>query len=101
MGYHDTDDGTKHQVVLIAVDEDDDNTRATARLAWRGTTLEGVGRARLEVGDDYTIELRDELAVARALSNLANQLFAASVSEIETATGQRRPKLTPLSGGRP
>ena len=45
------------------------------------------------------VELRDEVAVARALSNLANQLFATSMSEIETAASGG-PPLTALNGGR-
>jgi Domain of unknown function (DUF1876) len=92
-------DETKHSAVLIAVDEDTDRTRASARLSWRDTMLVGVGTARLDAGDAHTVELRDELAVARALSNLANQLFATSMSEIETAV-VRRPPLTALNGGR-
>ncbi|AQT79284.1 hypothetical protein B1R94_08400 [Mycolicibacterium litorale] len=91
-------DDTKHTAVLIAIDEDADRTRATARLSWRDTTLLGVGTARMDAADEHTVELRDELAVARALSNLANQLFATSMSEIETV--DRRPTLTALMGGR-
>lgn len=90
---------TKHSAVLIAVDEDADRTRATARLSWRDTRLVGVGTARMDAGDTHAVELRDEVAVARALSNLANQLFAASISEIETV-GPRRHTLTALTGGR-
>ena len=97
MGHDDTDE-TKHWVVLIAVDEDGDLGRATARLTWRDTKLEGVGRARLEDGCEDAVALRDELAVARALSNVANQLFAASMSAIEAA--DQRPTLTALKGGR-
>jgi hypothetical protein len=83
-------DKTKHSAVLIAVDEDADRARATAHLSWRSTALVGMGVARMAAGDAHTVELRDELAVARALSNLANQLFATSMSEIEE-TGSRRP----------
>ena len=90
---------TKHSVVLIAVDEDADRTRATARLSWRDTVLVGMGTARMAAGDEHAVELRDEVAVARALSNLANQLFATSMSEIETVENRRRP-LTALTGGR-
>lgn len=92
-------DETKHSAVLIAVDEDADRTRATAHLSWRGSTLVGMGVARMDAGDAHAVELRDEVAVARALSNLANQLFATSMSEIETAA-VGRPPLTALDGGR-
>ncbi|MBB3602992.1 hypothetical protein FHT40_002653 [Mycolicibacterium sp. BK556] len=80
-------DETKHSAVLIAVDEDSDRTCATAHLSWRSTALIGTGIARMRAGDAHAVELRDEVAVARALSNLASQLFATSMSEIETAAG--------------
>ncbi|MEZ0355145.1 dsRBD fold-containing protein [Mycobacterium sp. SA01] len=80
-------DHTKHSAVLIAVDEDADRTRATALLSWRSTALVGMGIARMDAGTEHAVELRDELAVARALSNLASQLFATSMSEIEAAAG--------------
>ena len=93
------DNDTKHSAVQIEVDEDADRTRATAQLAWRDTTLVGMGTALMAAGDAHTVELRDELAVARALSNLANQLFATSMSEIETAA-DRRPAFIALAGRR-
>ncbi|WP_237159434.1 dsRBD fold-containing protein [Mycolicibacterium rhodesiae] len=80
-------DQTKHSAVLIAVDEDADRTRATALLSWRSTALVGTGTARMDAGTEHAVELRDEVAVARALSNLASQLFATSMSEIEAAAG--------------
>jgi Domain of unknown function (DUF1876) len=79
-------DTTKHSAILIAVDEEVDCARATALLSWRSTALVGTGVARMNAGDAHAGELRDELAVARALSNLASQIFATSMSEIETAT---------------
>ncbi|WP_445166185.1 dsRBD fold-containing protein [Mycolicibacterium sp. Dal123E01] len=80
-------DETKHSAVLIAVDEDADRTRATAHLSWRSSALVGTGIARMRAGDAHAVELRDEVAVARALSNLANQLFATSMSELDAAAG--------------
>ncbi len=79
----DDHDKTKHSAILIAVDEDADRTRATALLSWRSATLVGMGIARMAAGTEHAVELRDEVAVARALSNLAGQLFATSMSEIE------------------
>jgi hypothetical protein len=76
-------DKTKHSAVLIAVDEDTDRTHATAHLSWRSAALVGMGTARMDAGDAHALELRDELAVARALSNLASQMFATSMSEID------------------
>ncbi|KAA0107545.1 dsRBD fold-containing protein [Mycolicibacterium sp. P1-5] len=86
---------TKHSAVLIAIDEDADRTRATAGLSWRDSVLVGVGTARMDAGDTHAVELRDEVAVARALSNLANQLFAASISEIETVGSRRQTRAAP------
>ncbi len=81
-------DQTKHSAVLIAVDEDADRTRATALLSWRSTALVGMGgTACMDAGTEHAVELRDEVAVARALSNLASQLFATSMSEIDAAAG--------------
>ncbi len=85
MEDHDT---TKHSAILIAVDEDAGQTRATALLSWRSTALVGMGGvARMDADTDHAVELRDEVAVARALSNLASQIFATSMSEIESAAG--------------
>ncbi|AKK28778.1 dsRBD fold-containing protein [Mycobacterium sp. EPa45] len=78
-------DDTKHSAVLIAVDEDADRTRACAHLSWANTAFVGMGVARMDAGDAHTVALRDEVAIARALSNLANQIFATSVSEIDAA----------------
>ena len=89
-----------HSAVLIAVDDEANLTQATARLSWHGTALEGIGRARMRADGEHAVELRDKLAVARALSNLANQLFATSMSELEAVVPQR-PVLTALPGGRP
>lgn len=63
-------------------------TAPAPRHGWAGLgiTLEGIGRARLNPADEEVAEIGDELAVARALSNLANQLFSASVSDIEAST---------------
>lgn len=84
-------DETKHSAVLIALDEDADRTRATAHLSWRSTALVGMGVARMDAGDPHAVELRAEVAVARALSNLASQLFATSASEIDAAAVWRPP----------
>jgi hypothetical protein len=84
-------DETKHSTVMIAVDEHADRARATAHFSWRSTTLVGMGTARMDAGDAHAVELRDEVAVARALSNLANQLFATSMSEIDADAVWRPP----------
>ncbi|BBZ33407.1 DUF1876 domain-containing protein [Mycolicibacterium confluentis] len=70
----------------LAVDERDERTRAEVRMTWRGAELVGVGLARLNPADEPSAEIGDELAVARALHDLANQLFALTESDIEAST---------------
>ncbi|SIP65978.1 conserved hypothetical protein [Mycobacterium tuberculosis] len=48
----------------------------------------GVGLARLDPADEPVAQIGDELAIARALSDLANQLFALTSSDIEASTHQ-------------
>ncbi|BBZ12744.1 DUF1876 domain-containing protein [Mycobacterium branderi] len=77
---------TKHWAVEISIDEHRKRTRARARLHWRGRQLTGLGIARVNPSDRNIPEIGDELAVARALSNLADELFAAAAYDIHTAT---------------
>ena len=53
---------------------------------WRGKHLTGLGIARLNPSDRNIAEVGDELAITRALSNLADELFAATASDIHAAT---------------
>lgn len=80
------DDASKTWRVNIFVDEHEERTRAKARLQWRGTELVGVGLARLSPDDEPVAEIGDELAIARALKDLANQLFATTETDIEATT---------------
>ncbi len=70
----------------LVVDEQEERTRARVRLNWRGTELVGVGLARRNPADKPVAEIGDELAVARALHDLANQLFVVTESDIEAST---------------
>ena len=70
--------------VQITIDEHDDKTRALARLHTRDDTkLTGVGLARKSPEDPMVPEIGDELAVARALSDLAHQLLECSAQDLE------------------
>ncbi|OBH87069.1 DUF1876 domain-containing protein [Mycobacterium scrofulaceum] len=82
------DDATKACHVDVLVEERDEKTRAKARLSWQGKTLVGVGLARLDPADEPVATIGDELAIARALSDLANQLFAATSTDIQASTHQ-------------
>lgn len=81
---------TKRWTVDIVIDEhDDDTTRAEARLQTRGDSrFTGVGTARRNLHDLNVPEIGDELAAARALARLAEQLLGATAVDIEGATGK-------------
>jgi hypothetical protein len=75
--------------VEIQIDEHEGRTRALARLHNRDETgLIGVGLARLNPADRDVPEIGDELAVARALSDLGHQLLEAAAGDIEHITHQ-------------
>jgi Domain of unknown function (DUF1876) len=77
---------TENWTIEVSIDEHRKRTRARARLRWRGRQLTGLGIARVNPSDRNIPEIGDELAVARALSNLADELFAATAYDIHTAT---------------
>jgi len=80
----------KRWTVDIFIDEHDGKTRATARLQTRDARpITGVGSARCNPVDRDIPEIGDELATARALSDLSHKLLDATVDDIEALT--RRP----------
>lgn len=81
-------DTAKTWRVDVHVDEHEERTRARARLRWRDAELVGVGLAHLSPEDEPVAEIGDELAIARALNDLARQLLAATEHDIEAATHQ-------------
>ena len=77
----------KRWTVVIDIDEQDGRTRAVARLHTRDTHgLVGVGLARLNPADRDVPEIGDELAAARALSELSHHLLSATAEDIEAIT---------------
>jgi Domain of unknown function (DUF1876) len=82
----DDDHNIKAWHLDLLVDEHEKRTRAKARLSWRGNELVGVGLARLDPADKPVAAIGDELAIARALHDLANQLLELTVTDIEAAT---------------
>jgi hypothetical protein len=81
-------DEVKQWTVTIEIDEHDGHTRAVARLLTRDTErLTGVGLARLDPADRDVPEIGDEIAVARALSDLSHRLLQAATEDVEQATG--------------
>ena len=76
--------------VEVHIDEDDDGrTRATARLRTGDETrISGTGVARRNPADRAVPEIGDELAVSRALSDLAHNLLECAAGDIEALTHQ-------------
>lgn len=78
---------TKSWTVLISLDEHDDDTRAEAVLDMQGKTeIRGKGRARRNPSDPEVPMIGDELATARALSDLAHRLLDRAAHDIESST---------------
>jgi uncharacterized protein DUF1876 len=75
--------------VEIALREDDGQTRAEARLTRDGVGLIGHGLARCNPDDQEVTQIGDEIAAARALSDLAHQLLSDEAGQIESITHQR------------
>ena len=78
----------KDWTVDISIDEHEGQTRAKARLRRRDQESVGVGLARLNPADRKVNDIGDELAVARALADLARRLMAVTAHDIEAVTHQ-------------
>lgn len=77
----------KRWEIDIFIGEDEGRTYAEARLNTEvGDSLVGVGRARLNPHDHDVPEIGDELAVARALSDLGHRLLVTAAGDIQQAT---------------
>jgi len=81
---------TSRWQVEVFLGERDGRTHAEARLHTSDRThLVGTGTARLNPRDRDVPEIGEELAAARALSDLAHKLVEAAASDIEGVTRQR------------
>jgi hypothetical protein len=81
-------DQIKSWTVRIDIGEHDGRTRAVAHLQTKDTdTLVGVGFARLNPADPDVPEIGDEIAVARALSDLGHHLLDAATGDLEQVGG--------------
>lgn len=74
--------------VNIAFTEDADHTRADATLELASGTLHGVGQARRAPADPNVPVIGQDLAAARALSDLSHQLLHAAAERIEGFEGR-------------
>lgn len=80
----------KHWTIDIDIGEDGRETYAEVRLhSGDRDELRGVGRARRNPSDTDVPQIGDELAVSRALSDLAHKLLSAAIEDIEDVTEQR------------
>lgn len=74
--------------VEIVFREDEQRTRADAVLVTPSGRHHGWGRAKLAPGDPDVPIIGEELAAARALSDLAHQLLHDAADQIEEQTGE-------------
>ena len=78
---------TKTWTVQVLLNEDGDVTIADAALAVENKMqLRGHGTSRRNPRDELEPRIGDELAAARALSDLAHQLLSVAASDIESKT---------------
>ncbi len=69
---------TETAEIAVVFEQGGDHTRARASLTLGGATFTGHGRARRNLGDTERPEVGEELAAARALSDLAHRLVEAA-----------------------
>ena len=75
--------------IEVLLEEDGDETDAKALLRVGNQELHGWGRARRNPHDPERPRVGEELAVARALSELSHKLVDAAAQEIEEFEGRR------------
>ncbi len=75
--------------VTISVDEREGQTRATARLQFDGQDWVGAGLSRLSPAERGVAGLGGQLAIARALSDLARRLTAVSGAPVNSVAEPR------------
>lgn len=72
--------------VEISLREEGRETRAEARLTRPGIDVAGHGQARRNPDDPEVTQIGEEIAAARALSDLAHQLLGVAAERIEGVT---------------
>jgi hypothetical protein len=75
--------------VEISLQEEDGQTRAEARLTKDGAGMLGRGLARRNPNDQEVTQIGEEIAAARALSDLAHRLLNDAAGQIEGVTHER------------
>ena len=74
--------------VEVSLTEDADHCEAIARVRVRDRDFSGWGRARRHPTDPEMPVVGEELAVARALSDVSHQLVVAAADSLESALGR-------------
>ncbi len=73
----------KHISIEIGIDEDDTTTLVHAVLDLRGDHFDATGRAKRNPGDPCIPVIGEELALARALGSLEDQIIDAAYEKID------------------
>ncbi|GAA2036025.1 hypothetical protein GCM10009819_20720 [Agromyces tropicus] len=80
---------TKQWSVTVDIDEEENTTVAEATVVTpSGQDVTGVGKADRNPLDPNVPDIGDELAVARALRNLAERLLHTTEKDITSLTGE-------------
>jgi hypothetical protein len=79
---------TETAEIEMTFEEDADHTEARAALILRGATFTGRGRARRNPADPELPVVGEELAAARALSDLSHKLVEAAAEAISDRQGR-------------
>ena len=72
----------QHWHINVSLTEDADHTRADAILELASRKFHGFGQAKRAPWDPSVPVIREELAAARALSDLSHQLLEAAAARI-------------------
>jgi len=73
----------KHITIEIGIDEDDTTTLVHAVLDLRGDHFDATGRAKRNPADPSIPLIGEELALARALGSLEEQIIDAAYEKID------------------
>lgn len=74
--------------ISVEISEDDHHTEALATVTVRGREFSGWGRARRNPSDPNVPLIGEELAIARALTDLSHHLVDAAAGAIEAYEGR-------------
>jgi hypothetical protein len=75
--------------VEVSLHAEEGTTRAEARLTRDGVGIIGHGLARRNPDDQEVTQIGEEIAAARALSDIAHQLLSDAAGQIEGITHER------------